>query len=88
MTTKLSKRENVSPVVRRRRRDLARVSAASGFFGSVMSMAAMAVILFVAGSLHVPLWVGIVFCISVSTLGGWWFGKQGGRFLKGDKENS
>lgn len=85
--TKLAKRDE-SALVKQRRRSLARVGASSGFFGSLLSMGVLAMILFVAGSLHVPLWAGGLFCIVVSTLGGWFFGKQGGRFIKADKDIS
>lgn len=71
----------------RRRKALARISAASAFFGSLTAMAMMAVILFFAGSLHVSLTVGVLFCLGVSTVGGYWFGRQSARMIPEEKDS-
>lgn len=83
--TKLVKRDS-TPLAQRRQKALARVSAASALFGSLTAIAVMLVILFFAGSLHVSLTVGVVFCLGVSTLGGYWFGRQSARMFPEEED--
>ena len=68
-------------LVKRKQRSLARVTAAAGFFGAFVTMGVAGIVAVLAGSISVPMWTVIPFCLAVSTIGGWWFGDVAGGVL-------